>query len=149
MYKIIEYNRQYEKAAKQLMIDISVKEFGFKEFEKDFLNANYDKYKKSGGIFLIVLNKNNVIGTMALQKEGSVGYLSGVYLNEKYRGKGIAQKLLETIIQYSRENLINKIVLNTYERYSRAIGFYEKNNFVRFEEHKDKYYYMLELKKEL
>lgn len=146
MYEIIEYINEYEQEAKQFMISISVKEYGFIEFEQGFLESDYNKYKESGGNFWIVLDSNkNLIGTMALERKEKIGHLSGVYLHQEYRGKGIAQKLLEIVIDYSKQNNIEKIVLDTYERYSRAIKFYEKNNFIRLKEEEEKYYYMLDL----
>jgi len=145
MYEIIEYIEVYEQDSKKLIIDVSVKEYGFKEFEQDFLNADYNKYKKSGGNFWLVLNNNNVIGTMALEKKDNIGYLSGVYLHKEYRGMGIADKLLKMVIEYSKKNKIDTIILGTYKKYLRAISFYEKNKFIRFKEENDEYYYKLSL----
>lgn len=146
MYEIINYTSDYEKDAKQLMIDISVKEYGFKEFEKCFLESDYEKYKKSGGNFWIVLNKaKKVIGTMALEKSGDIGYLSGVYIHSEYRGNGIAQKLLELSIEHAKEQNIDNILLDTYANFESAVKFYERNNFIRYKEEKEKYYYKLKL----
>jgi len=147
--EIVEYVNKYEKAAKQLMVDISVNEYGFKEYEQGFMQSDYDKFQKSGGNFWIALDENkNVIGTMAMEKKENVGYLSGVYLQEKYRGMGIAQKLLEMAIEYSKKSNIEKIILDTHERFSRAIKFYEKNNFIRINENDKEYSYILDLRKE-
>ena len=146
MYEIIEYIKEYEDAAKQLIIDISVKEYGFEEFEQGFRKADYEKYKRSGGNFWLVIDDNkNVIGTMALEKQDDIGYLSGVYLHNEYRGKGISQELLELVIKYAKRTNIKTIILGTYEKYSRAIKFYEKNNFIRFKEDGNEYYYKLDL----
>ena len=146
MYEIVKYESKYEIAAKNLIIDIAVKEYGFKEFEKCFLESDYEKYQKSGGNFWVVLNKNKeVIGTMALEKNNNIGYLSGVYIHRDYRGNGIAQKLLELSMKYAKEQNIEEILLDTYSNFASAVKFYEKNNFVRYKEEKEKYYYKLKL----
>lgn len=146
MYEIIEYINDYENSAKQLMIDVGVKEYGFKEFEKNFLESDYDKFKKSGGNFWIVLNEaNKVIGTMALEKIENTGYLSGVYIHSEYRRNGIAQKLLQLAIEHAKEKNIDNILLDTYARFASAVKFYERNNFIRYKEEKEKYYYKLKL----
>jgi len=146
MYEIIEYSKEYEYAAKKLIIDISVKEYGFKEFEKGFFECDYDKYKRSGGNFWIALDENkNVIGTMALEKSESIGYLSGVYVHSEYRGTGISKKLLDLVIEFSKNNNIQSIILGTYEKYSRAIKFYEKNNFKKFKVENEELFYKLDL----
>lgn len=149
MFEIVEYDKKYEKEAKELMIDISVNEYGFKEFEEAFFKSDYDKFQKSGGNFWLVLDKNKkVIGTMALEKKGTLGCLSGVYLRKEYRGKGIAQRLLENAIIYAKDKKMEEIILGTYEKFSRAIKFYEKNKFIRVNENDDEYYYKLDLRKE-
>ena len=146
MYKIVEYINEYEKDAKQLMIDISVNEYGFKQFEKCFLESDFSKYKSSGGNFWIVLDSSNkVIGTMALEKEESIGHLSGVYIHKEYRRNGIAQELLKLAINYAKKKNIENIFLDTYARLASAVKFYEKNNFVRYKEEEEKYYYKLKL----
>ena len=146
MYEIIEYISEYEKDAKQLMIDVGVKEFGFKEFEKAFLESDFEKFKKSGGNFWIAVNEdNNVIGTMALEKNENIGYLLGVYIRSDYRRNGIAQKLLELAIKHANKNNIDNILLDTYARFESAVKFYERNNFVRYKEEEEKYYYKLKL----
>lgn len=146
MYEIIEYRDNYENNSKQLMIDIAVKEYGFEEFKKCFLESDFNKFKKSGGNFWLVLDSNNkVIGTMALEKKENIGYLSGVYIHREYRRNGIAQKLLELAIEYARKARIEEILLDTYATFASAVKFYERNNFVRYKEEKEKYYYKLKL----
>lgn len=149
MFKIVEYKEEYEKKAKELMIDISVNEYGFKEYKQGFLQSDYNKFQRSEGNFWIVLDENkNVIGTMAMEKRANTGYLSGVYLHSEYRGIGIAQRLLDIAIEYSKKNNIERIILDTHEKFSRAIKFYEKNNFIRINENNKEYCYILDLRKE-
>ena len=144
MYRIIEYREEYEQEVKLFMINISVKEYGFSEFEEGFLNADHTKYNKSGGMFWIAVDEmGKVIGTMGLEKKKNTGYLSGVYVDGAYRGIGLAKQLLDLTIDYASRHGINKIILDTYERYNRAIRFYEKHKFVKFKQENEKCYYML------
>ena len=45
----------------------------------------------------------------------------------------IAQKLLETLIAYCKENGIDDLYLGTVSILEAALRFYEKNNFVRIQ----------------
>ena len=52
-----------------------------------------------------------------------------MYVNGNYRGEGIAQKLYDKLYEFARKKGYKRIILGTYERLGRAIGFYLKNGF--------------------
>ena len=52
-----------------------------------------------------------------------------MYVKKEYRGCGIAQELLNTLERFAEDNGFKYLVLGTYERMERAIGFYKKNLF--------------------
>lgn len=53
-----------------------------------------------------------------------------MYVKKEYRGCGIAQELLNTLEGFTEDNGFKYLVLGTYERMERAIGFYKKNLFI-------------------
>ncbi|MBI2617548.1 GNAT family N-acetyltransferase [Candidatus Gottesmanbacteria bacterium] len=53
------------------------------------------------------------------------------YISQKYRGIGIAQKLLEELIKEAKAQGVKKIILDVSKDNPRAVRFYEKSGFTR------------------
>ncbi|HDS11694.1 MAG TPA: N-acetyltransferase [Candidatus Wirthbacteria bacterium] len=69
------------------------------------LFAIEDYYQKTGGNFWIALDKDQVIGTIALINIGqNRGLLKRMYVQKEYRGKGVAQELLQTLLEFAQKN---------------------------------------------
>ena len=62
-----------------------------------------------------------------------------MYVHKHYRGQNVAQKLLETLLEFAIK--YERIILDTYKKFERAIGFYEKNGFYNIEQIGDKLIY--------
>lgn len=87
---------------------------------------------------------------MILKKlEEDIGRIENVCCDIEYRGKGLANKLLNELFSFAIQNLnLHKLQLGTYESHERAIGFYQKNGFVekqelRNSENQARYYEMI------
>ena len=55
----------------------------------------------------------------------------------EYRGQGLTTKLLEQVIQFSKEMGLKKLCLGTYDHLEKAIKFYENHGFVELKEKRD------------
>lgn len=53
-----------------------------------------------------------------------------MYVRKECRGYGIAQELLNNLEKFAADNGFKYLILGTYERMERAIGFYTKNLFI-------------------
>lgn len=96
------------------------------------LNEIDQFYKIPGGEFWIAKHQDQVIGSIALINIGEgIGVIRKMFVHKDYRGKekGIAQKLLITLIDYARTKGINAIYLGTVQKLQAAIRFYERNGF--------------------
>lgn len=92
-----------------------------------------DFYHKSGGCFWGAFMGEELIGTIALINTGhNAGALRKMFVNKEHRGKelGVAQKLLEVLLQFCRDNQITDVYLGTVEMLKAAHRFYERNGFV-------------------
>ena len=129
MIKIEQYSENYREKVIDFFLKICICEFGFEEWEKDIKNMDNHTYKDNGGNFWIALDeKDNIVGTIGLKNKGqAIGELKSMYVDEKYRGHNIAQNLLNTLLEFASE--YEKTILDTYKKFERAIGFYEKNGF--------------------
>ena len=70
-----------------------------------------------------------------------------IYVDTKYRNKGNATLLLDTIIKYSIDNNLNRICLEVAQSNIGAISLYEKNKFIRVGYRKN-YYRLPSLEKD-
>jgi GNAT superfamily N-acetyltransferase len=102
------------------------------EGQPDLLDIETN-YHQDGGCFWGAFLGDELIGTIALINMGHhAGAIRKMFVKKEYRGKelGIAQQLLETLIQFARNNQITDIYLGTVEQLKAAHRFYERNGFI-------------------
>ena len=135
---IIPIENQYTAAVIDLVLNIQQKEFNVAitlEDQPDLLNIK-DFYYASGGQFWGAFIDNELAGTIALIKfEDHKAAIRKMFVKKEYRGKefSIAQQLLETLVDFCRENQIDDLYLGTVSILEAALRFYERNHFVRIE----------------
>lgn len=91
-------------------------------------------YQTDGGNFWVARRNGRVIGTIALKDIGNnEAALRKMFVASDARGKeaGVAQELLETLIDWVREHGIERVYLGTTDAFRAAHRFYEKNGFIR------------------
>lgn len=102
-----------------------------------FIN-NIQKISEMGIIICcIIREKNRVIlvgsGTIIIEPKiihggKSVGHIEDVVVHPQYRGKGIAQSILNMLVEYSKESCY-KVILNcnpNMEQFYKRVGFDKK-----------------------
>ena len=101
------------------------------EAQPDLLDIE-SNYHQVGGNFWGAKMDGELVGTIALMNIGhNACALRKMFVKKEYRGKehGIAQKLLETLLAYCREQNITEVYLGTVDMLKAAHRFYEKNDF--------------------
>jgi GNAT superfamily N-acetyltransferase len=91
-------------------------------------------YHQTGGGFWGAKHQEQLVGTIGLIAfDKHAGAIRKMFVRKEYRGKelGLAQSLLDTLIDYCRQNQINDIYLGTVEVLKAAHRFYERNGFTR------------------
>lgn len=132
--EIKEFSRVYQQQVTDLILSIPVAEFNVSitaEAQPDLKNIS-EFYQKGNGNFWVALDNENVIGTIALVDIGNnIAALRKMFVHKNWRGKekATAQHLLNTVLNWSKENKIEHIYLGTIERFYAARRFYEKNGF--------------------
>jgi N-acetylglutamate synthase-like GNAT family acetyltransferase len=105
-----------------------LEEFNFK-FDAS-LDADLFDIGNSYAKFLVLKEGSNIIGCVGInQKSKDIGELRRLYLAKEYRKKGWGQKLLKKAIEFCKDKNMRKIILDTTERNSRAIGLFSKFGF--------------------
>jgi len=103
--------------------------------QPDLLNIEAN-YHQNGGCFWGAEIDGELVGTIALIKfDAHAGAIRKMFVKQAFRGKelGIAQKLLNTLTSYCRDNEIWNLYLGTVPVLQAAIRFYQKNGFVNIE----------------
>jgi ribosomal protein S18 acetylase RimI-like enzyme len=117
----------------------------------DYVDHTYDVQKiansitKSNNVFFFSFYNNQAVGFAKVKKQSLNKQISDskqmelqkIYVLKAYHGAGIAQALLHSIVQLSKEIQPDCIWLDVVLRNERAIHFYEKNGFKKYDLRKD------------
>jgi N-acetylglutamate synthase-like GNAT family acetyltransferase len=132
--KIVPFAKRYEEEVASLILDIQTQEFGIAitlADQPDLLNVE-NFYQRGDGNFWVALEKNKVVGTIALIDIGNKQVaMRKMFVASPYRGKelAVAKELLDTALQWCKQKSVTQIVLGTIDKYFAAHRFYEKNGF--------------------
>lgn len=136
---IVPIENEHSDAVVDLILNIQQKEFNVSitlEDQPDLLEIN-SFYHKRGGCFWGAFADGELVGTIALVKydDSREGAIRKMFVKKAYRGKElfIAQQLLNTLIEFSKQNDVNDLYLGTISVLEAALRFYERNDFVRIE----------------
>jgi GNAT superfamily N-acetyltransferase len=127
-----------KKAVADLILHIQNAEFGIPitlELQPD-LNEIPGFYQINNGNFWIAKMGEKIIGTISLLDIGNrKAALRKMFVDKDYRGKefSVGQKLLNTLVDWSKHKAFTEIFLGTTEKFTRAQRFYEKNDFKEIE----------------
>ena len=132
--QIIPIENKFSNEVVDLILNIQQKEFNVAitiEDQPDLLNIK-NFYYTSGGHFWGAFVNDELVGTIALIKfNDSEAAIRKMFVKKEYRGKefSIAQKLLDTLLDYCSENEIDDLYLGTITVLEAALRFYERNHF--------------------
>ena len=95
-----------------------------------------DKYGLPQGRLYLLIDGETPAASIALHKiDEKTCELKRLYVKPEYRRKGIAEKLLDRIIEEARETGYSYMVLDTMPALKEAIRLYEKKGFYRIEKY--------------
>lgn len=115
-------------------------ELGIKLWPDNSYNDLYDEFKNSNHIFFGATFKNYLIGFIQISirtdyVNGSttspVGFIEGIFVDENYRKKGIARKLVDRAVSYFKNEGIKEIASDVLidnidsQNFHKSIGFEE------------------------
>lgn len=132
--KLIAYNNTYKQAVIDLILSIQKEEFGVAvdladQPDLQDIHAYYSQF------WLAVDEEKGVVGTLGIVKFNErQAVLKKMFVNVEYRGKSVAQLLLDNLFDYCRIENIKEIYLGTVEQFKAAHRFYEKNGFLSINE---------------
>ena len=138
MYLIQKFNDQYtEKLI--FFLRRCLPESG-RKLDLDQKHKSYLDVQHCFDSFWIMLDGEEIIGTAALKRMDECRCeLKSLYLYERFQGRGLGRKLLETVIEEAAESGYREMYLDTLSTSARALILYEKAGFVRTERYNENY----------
>ena len=90
-----------------------------------------NKYFDNDGIFLVMTDDDQLIGTGAIRKlEDRACELKRLWLLSEYHGKGLGYQMMQELLSFAREKGYERIRLETDPVYQkRAVEFYKRLGF--------------------
>ncbi|MEG0774758.1 GNAT family N-acetyltransferase [Clostridium sp.] len=140
--KCAKYNNVHQENLKvflNTMYEIMGYTFSPEQKKLDLENV-YSNCIKSGGEFLILLDGEEVIGSIGLKitdLEDGVGEVKRLFVLPRYQGNGYGEMLLSNLITLSKEKGLCFLRLCTTYKSSKAIKLYEKVGFYNILAYKD------------
>lgn len=111
------------------------------------IDADLDKIPEvynGRGRFWVAKEDGKIIGTIAVKEvDQHTAKLKRMFVLPEFHGTGVGQALLDTAINFAKENTYKKITLNTSPKMHRAHHFYEKNGFTQIKKYEDSVSYEL------
>ncbi len=96
--------------------------------KKDLLNP--DKIVQNGGQVFFALENKIVIGTVAMIKSSDDRFeLAKMTVQENFRGKGIANMLMDECLKFAKQNNAQEIFLISNDSLTTARNLYDKYGF--------------------
>ncbi len=131
---VTSFSSKYQKQGEDLISNILEKEFWHQvtpENRPDIFSIA-KTYQTGKGNFWVALEDDFVIWTIWLKEYWNErGYLKRLYVKKEFRGNGVAQRLMDTLIKYAHKKSYKKIYLWTDETMVAANRFYQKSWFKR------------------
>jgi N-acetylglutamate synthase-like GNAT family acetyltransferase len=135
MITISSYSNTYRDGVAKLILPIQQQEFGLAislQDQPDLLDIPHF-YQIGHGNFWLALAANEVVGSISLRDIGNrQGALRKMFVQAPFRGREhqVAQRLLQTLVDWSREQGLQDVFLGTTAAFLAAHRFYEKNGFI-------------------
>ena len=103
---------------------------------------NLDDTKTGINIFLqrnpntcfVAISHNEIIGTIISGHDGRRGYIYHTAVSEKFRKKGVGQKLVTSSLAALKNEGINKVALVVFSNNNLGNLFWEKLGFIKLED---------------
>ncbi|MBI3897671.1 MAG: GNAT family N-acetyltransferase [Gammaproteobacteria bacterium] len=134
-FRIAAYTPGQEAQIVALISSIQRTEFGIDitPQQQPDLQSIPSFYQTGAGNFWVALADSAVVGTIALKDIGAGdAALRKMFVEPRWRGRdaGVAYALLQTLLDWARQQRVSRIYLGTTAKFFAAHRFYEKNGFV-------------------
>lgn len=127
-------SRTLRKQIVKMISDIQKKEFLIPitpEINAGILKAENEYYYYNSYNFWYAVNEEGkILGSIGLKRVNSrIGQVKKMFVIKEYRSKGVAQKLMNTLLKAAVKHQFKELLLGTTEKFHAAHKFYAKCGF--------------------
>jgi ribosomal protein S18 acetylase RimI-like enzyme len=127
--KIINYTSKHQSGVASLVQEVKVKELGWPKPCPDLIDVR-KSYNAGGGNFWLAIDKEEVVGSLGVKKISQTeGEVRRLYIKKRYRGTGLAQRMMVQLFLFAAETEMTDLYLVTSVKNIAAIKFYKKVGF--------------------
>lgn len=131
---ILDYSPKMKKHFQRLNYEWLEEYFSIEEKDKSILLYPKEKIINCGGTIFFALVDDEVAGTCAVIRHPDKKFeLAKMAVTKKYQTRGIGRILIDTAIEWVRDQKAQELFLLTNERLVAANFLYKKSGFVRME----------------
>jgi len=137
--KRVIYRVAHEIFKDQRTLDQAIAYYESRGELKDMDNIQKN-YFENGGIFLVLEDEAQIIGTGAIrQLQDNICELKRLWLLTDYHGRGLGYRMLQELLTVAREMGYQRLRLETDpEAQIRAVDFYKRNGFYEITRYTDR-----------
>lgn len=109
--------------------------FSIEKLTDELSNPSSSFYFAHIGDEIVGFLKTNISDAQTELKDLNAFEIERIYVLQAYHGKNVGQCLIDKALQEARKTTCNYVWLGVWEENHRAIQFYSKNGFVKFDTH--------------
>ncbi len=100
-------------------------------FERDRYRSRWRSKLDDPSVPLLVAKVGyDVIGFADVHPDSSHGHVLGMFVDERFRGRGVGTALLEVLIEWARQKKLPSLSLHVFPHNLRAIALYRRAGFI-------------------
>jgi len=96
-------------------------------------------YFENNGVFLVMMDEDQIIGTGAIRKiDGDICELKRLWLLFEYHGQGLGYRMMQELLMFARQKQYQRMRLETNQDHqNRAFNFYKRLGFYEIPRYSD------------
>lgn len=127
---IVDYRPEHRQAFRDINVEWLRKFFTVEPVDEELLDDPEGKILRPGGAVFMAQCGDEIVGTCALYKNGRQFELCKMGVDPRYRGRGIAGKLITRALDWARAHDGERVYLLTCTKLKSAHAAYKKRGFV-------------------
>jgi ribosomal protein S18 acetylase RimI-like enzyme len=142
--KVLESIINFQTYIHKIDTDTLSRDFENKQEAEGYLNQLLDDVEKREGYFYVAEESGKVVGFIVgiieryskdsafyylTHTSGDIGWIGVIYVNDEFRGRGVAQELITMAKEYLASNGCKRIKLLVLDSNKTAVNVYQKLGF--------------------
>ncbi|UZO82673.1 GNAT family N-acetyltransferase [Aquimarina sp. ERC-38] len=127
-----EDNKVLAKVLRKVLVEMGVPKKGT-AYEDTALNCMYETYQHPRMAYFVAVDKGEILGGAGIaplpNEEEGICELQKMYFLPELRGKGIGSRMMETCLDYAKQQKFEKCYLETMPTMTEARKLYKRTGF--------------------